>query len=89
MPRLKNPEQLPLSPRQEQTLAAVRRLIDAKGFPPSMRELAIEIGVHPTRARQLATALQRKGLLARDARVARSIRLTPKASPAPKRGRRA
>jgi SOS-response transcriptional repressor LexA len=65
----------PLTPRQQQFLAAIERLTATRGFPPTLRELAAELGVHESRSLQLARNLVRRGHVARDYRVPRSIRV--------------
>jgi SOS-response transcriptional repressor LexA len=64
-----------LSPRQEQLVNAVGRLTTEKGFPPSLAELASEIGVSICRAKSLADVAVRRGFLLHDPRTARSLRV--------------
>ena len=64
-----------LSPRQEQLVDAVGRLTAARGFPPSLAELASEIGCSLCRAKSLADMAVRRGFLLHDPRVARAWRV--------------
>ena len=45
----------------------------AKGYPPSMRELAKAAGISLTRVAQLLASCERKGFITRHRNVARSI----------------
>lgn len=74
----------PLSPRQRQFVQTIERLTADRGFPPSLREVAAEMGVHFTRAHQLANTTAAKGFVRREPRVARSLVVT---KPAAKPGR--
>jgi hypothetical protein len=71
-----------LSPRQLETLEALERYTDAKGYPPTLRELGVALGGVSTRCVQgFMEALQRKGFVeigAMSARSRRSLR-TPQA----------
>lgn len=78
-------EHYPLSKRMQQYLAALERLTADRGFPPTLSELARECGVHPTRSQQLARSLTRRGLILREPKVPRSIRLAKPVSSACKR----
>jgi len=64
-----------MSPKQAALVAAIRRLTDSRGFPPSVEELASDLGVSKTRIEQLAAVCQAKGVLSRERRVARSWRI--------------
>lgn len=56
----------PLTPRQQQVLELLRRHIDANGYPPTLRELAAELGVSGTLpVSKHLEALERKGQLTR------------------------
>jgi Mn-dependent DtxR family transcriptional regulator len=78
-------ESYPLSPRMQQYLAAIERLTAAKGFPPTLHELAAECGIHPTRSHQLTRVLIRRGLVLHEPRSPRTIRLANPASPSRRR----
>jgi Mn-dependent DtxR family transcriptional regulator len=64
-----------LSPRQTAMVAAVESLTASRGIPPSLSELADELGVDPSRAAALAHECVRKGALTHEPRVARSWRV--------------
>lgn len=67
------------TPRQLEVLQIVARSIDERGFPPTVRELTLALGISP-KSRQCITdyfeQLAAKGLLVRHARMARGISLT-------------
>lgn len=73
-----------LSRRQQQLVAAVERLTAARGFAPSLRELADELNVHPSRIGQLVASTAAKGRIAHVPRVARSLRVIPDRSASPR-----
>jgi repressor LexA len=53
-----------LTDRQRQVLALVKRSVDDRGYPPSLRELAAQLGVSGTRAvEKHVEALRKKGYL--------------------------
>jgi SOS-response transcriptional repressor LexA len=64
----------PLTQRQAQVLAALRAYVEKKKRAPSLRELGRLIDVTSTNAvTDHLAALERKGYIARDARISRSI----------------
>lgn len=66
----------PLTPRQQQVLELIRRQLDQQGYPPTLRELAHQLGVSGTLpVSKHLEALQRKGYLTRS-NNARGITLT-------------
>jgi repressor LexA len=65
-----------LTARQQQVLELIRQHIDASGYPPTLRELARQLGVSGTLpVSKHLEALQRKGYLSRS-NDARGISLT-------------
>lgn len=58
--------------RERQLMAAIKNGRQAKGYAPSMRELAKAMGVSLTRVAQLMARCERKGLITRHRNVARS-----------------
>lgn len=65
-----------LSPRQAQLCQTIERLARERGgVPPSMREVSVALGLHPSRVAQLAATAEAKGALIREPRVARSWRV--------------
>ncbi len=69
-------ETKPLTPRQAEVLAEVRRFLAEKGYPPSLRELAEVLGVSGTTAVDYhLERLRTKGRIERDPRVSRGIRI--------------
>ena len=59
--------------RQMEALKEVCKSIDERGLPPTMVELADELGVTPTAARQRLEGLVRKGLVRKVPRTARGM----------------
>lgn len=65
-----------LSARQEQLCQTIEKLTTARGgVPPSMREVAAEMRLHPSRIGQLAATTAAKGALVREPRAARAWRV--------------
>lgn len=77
-----------LSPRQRQLCDTIERLSAARGFPPSLSEIAAEMRIDTSRASQLAHTAAAKGALHHEPRVARSWRVVKQATPAPAKARR-
>lgn len=65
-----------MSCRQRQLLDAIERLCQARGYGPTQRELAAEIGVSVARVSQLVAKCEADGLLSRRANSARTCRVT-------------
>ncbi len=66
----------PLSKRQQQILDVVRASVEARGFPPSMREIAAAVGLSSvSTVKHHLDALEEAGVLLRDPRRPRSIEL--------------
>jgi len=60
-------------------LQIIERSVDARGFPPTVRELTIALGVSPHSRQTIYEHLSRlaaKGMLIRHARAARGLTLT-------------
>lgn len=74
-----------LSPRQAQLIATVEALTAARGFSPSVREIAAAMNVSLSRAAQLVTSTAAKGALTHEPGVARSIRVTKSDKPEKRR----
>jgi repressor LexA len=70
-----------LSPRQAQLCKTIDRLAKSKGYPPSLQEVADEMGVAVSRVFQLARSTERRGALARTPGIARSWRVVKPAKP--------
>jgi len=67
------------TPRQAQLLEAIERLTrEAGGLPPSLRELADDLGIHWTSAADLARACRARGLLTWSPRSPRTYRVMMK-----------
>lgn len=64
-----------LTARQREVLAYLHGQILHGGYPPTLRELADKFGVTRSAALGYLTALERKGYIRRERRVARGIRL--------------
>jgi repressor LexA len=65
----------PLTPKQLRVLTYIRDYQSARGYAPTMQELADEFGVSKVTVFEHISALQRKGLLKRSRHKARSLRL--------------
>jgi SOS-response transcriptional repressor LexA len=75
--------------RQRAILDTIRTYTAAHGFPPTIREIGLQVGIHSTNGVvDHLRALERKGLIERTATRSRSIRIlrevpaTPPADPA-------
>lgn len=69
----------PVSRRQLQVLQLVARSIDERGFPPSIREILIGLGLRPGSRQTVHEHIDRlaaKGMIIRHPRVARGLTLT-------------
>lgn len=64
-----------LSARQAQLCATVTQLTEAKGYPPTLVEVAAAMRLHPSRVHQLLRTTEAKGFIARTPRCARSMRV--------------
>lgn len=70
-----------LSPRQAQLCETINRLAKSKGYPPSLQEVADEVGLAVSRVFQLTRSTERRGALARTPGIARSWRVVKPAKP--------
>lgn len=68
----------PLTPRQEQALAAIRQHQHAHGVPPTHRDLAATLGGSLSNVDALLTALKRKGAVLIEPATHRGIRVAPR-----------
>ena len=79
-----------LTARQEQTLDFIRKSIEERGYPPTLREIGEYMGIRSTNGvNDHLRALERKGYLRREDMKSRALKLvsgmgTPAAAPAPK-----
>ena len=62
-----------MSPRQEATFEAIRKLTAENSYPPSFQELADELGVTRPTVCQHVRALRRKGWISQRDGVPRSL----------------
>jgi hypothetical protein len=62
----------PLSPRQRQLVSTIEALTIEKRFPPTLAEVAVSLGINPSRAKALADEAVRRGFLTHEPRRARS-----------------
>ncbi len=65
-----------LTPKQLRVLTCIRDYTHARGYAPTMQELADEFGVSKVTVFEHIAALQKKGLLKRSRHKARSLRLS-------------
>lgn len=77
MPRAKSPKRSrpPLTPKQLRVLTFIRDFTNARGYAPTMQELADEFGVSKVTVFEHVDALRRKGYLKHTRHKARSLRL--------------
>ncbi|MCC6214573.1 MAG: transcriptional repressor LexA [Polyangiaceae bacterium] len=78
-----------LTKRQEQTLTFIRQSIEERGYPPTLREIGVFMGIRSTNGvNDHLRALERKGYLRREDMKSRALKLV-EAEPAAGRGTRA
>jgi repressor LexA len=66
----------PLSPRQQKILSFIRRFIDEKEYPPSIRDIQVGCAISSTSVVDYnLKALERMGYIRRDREVSRAIEL--------------
>lgn len=58
---------------KQDVIDTIIRFTDEKGYPPTYRELAVELGVSVSAAHRWVRVLDRDGRLRRTAGIARSI----------------
>ena len=67
-----------LTKRQQEILDFIRSEITGRGYPPSFREICVRFGIKSTNGVKVhMNALQKKGYIIRESRLARGIELTP------------
>ena len=69
-----------LTERQQHFFSYLKKAIEGSGRVPSLRQAAVDLGVSHTAVAQLLAQLEKKGLVARDGRYSRTIRLTSPAA---------
>ncbi|HLS62810.1 MAG TPA: transcriptional repressor LexA [Ruania sp.] len=70
------PDPATLSPRQRRIMDSIRASLEAKGYPPTMREIATAVGLaSPSSVKYQLELLERKGFLRRDALSTRAIEI--------------
>ncbi|HEX6272668.1 MAG TPA: transcriptional repressor LexA [Polyangiaceae bacterium] len=75
-----------LTKRQEQTLDFIRKSIEDRGYPPTLREIGEHMGIRSTNGvNDHLRALERKGYLRREDMKSRALKLVEDAAPAPAR----
>ncbi len=73
-----------LTDRQRQILAFIARRTEEQGYPPTIREIGVEMGIKSTNGvNDHLRALERKGFLKREGLKSRALRPVPSAMPAP------
>lgn len=71
-----------LTKRQEQTLDFIRRCIEERGYPPTLREIGEHMGIRSTNGvNDHLRALERKGYLRREDMKSRALQLVEQALP--------
>ncbi|MBL7200653.1 MAG: transcriptional repressor LexA [Anaerolineae bacterium] len=77
-----------LSKRQQNILGFIGRFARANGFPPTIREIGLEVGISSTSVVNYnLNVLEKKGLIERDPRVSRGLRLKESAGQRARPGR--
>ena len=72
-----------LTKRQEQTLDFIRKSIEERGYPPTLREIGEYMGIRSTNGvNDHLRALERKGYLRREDMKSRALKLVEDAMPA-------
>ncbi len=75
-----------LTQRQLQTLDFIRHSIEARGYPPTLREIGEHMGIRSTNGvNDHLRALERKGYLRREDMKSRALRVVEDPPPAPAR----
>ena len=75
-----------LTKRQEQTLDFIRKSIEERGYPPTLREIGEYMGIRSTNGvNDHLRALERKGYLRREDMKSRALKLVEDAAAAPSR----
>lgn len=70
------PDPEELSPRQRRIMDSIRANLDAKGYPPTMREIATAVGLaSPSSVKYQLHLLEQKGFLRRDPLSTRAIEI--------------
>ena len=78
-----------LTPRQHKVLTVIRRSVDERGYPPSLREIGEAVGLtSPSSVAHQLAALERKGYLRRDPNRPRAMEVVSPDSGAATRGYR-
>lgn len=73
-----DPEGNALTMRQRRVLQVIRESIATRGYPPSVREIGEQVGLKsPSSVAYQLEALQRKGLLRKDANRPRAVDIRP------------
>jgi len=71
-----------LTPRQRRVLETIRRSVEDRGYPPTMREIGEAVGLaSPSSVKHQLTTLERKGYLRRDPNRPRAIEVVDPESP--------
>jgi len=73
-----------LTARQEQTLDFIRKSIEERGYPPTLREIGEYMGIRSTNGvNDHLRALERKGYLRREDMKSRALKLVSSAETSP------
>lgn len=78
-----------LTPRQQKVLTVIRRSVDERGYPPSLREIGEAVGLtSPSSVAHQLASLERKGYLRRDPNRPRAMEVVSPDASAAARGYR-
>lgn len=72
---MKSKEPGRVTPRQRQTLKYIARYSQKNGYPPTLREVATQLGIQPSAARDKLLALERKGYVQVTPNISRGLRV--------------
>lgn len=68
---------IPFTKKQGEYLTFIHQYTKMRGFPPAFAEMEHYFGVTPPTVNQMIKNLEKKGLIEKEPRKARSIRVTP------------
>ena len=73
----------PITKRQQAILDFIKEEVDKRGYPPSVREIGLAVGLSSTASvHNQLNQLEKKGLIERDRKISRGVRLSgPNGSP--------
>ena len=64
-----------ITDKQQRTFDLLKVMLDEKGYPPTVREMAVRLNVTPATIQQSLNHLVKAGLVSRSAGAARSLQV--------------